>query len=47
MRRSRSRASALSKGEAGYYDEDGDVAIIVDSGKKNASDRALGSLVSR
>jgi len=43
----KSRASALSKSEAGYYDEDADVAIIVDSGKKNASERSLAALVSR
>jgi len=43
----KARNGSLGKSEASYYDEDADVLVIVDAGKKSASERVLGSLVSR
>lgn len=43
----KSRNGSLSKAEAGFYDEDADVLVIVESGKKAQAQKALASIVSR
>jgi hypothetical protein len=43
----KARQSSLSKAEAGYYDEDADVLVVVEAGKKANAEKALASIVSR
>ena len=42
----KARSSSLSKAEAGYYDEEADVLVIVEAGKKANAEKALASIVS-
>jgi hypothetical protein len=43
----KARSSSLSKAEAGYYDEDADVLVVVEAGKKANAEKALASIVTR
>ena len=43
----KSRNASLSKAEASYYDEEADVLVVVEAGKKANAERALASIVSR
>lgn len=43
----KARSSMLSKAEAGYYDEDADVLVVVEAGKKANAEKALASIVTR
>lgn len=44
----KAKSGSLSKAEAGYYDEEADVLVVVETGGKKASaEKALGALVSR
>jgi hypothetical protein len=43
----KARNSSLSKAEAGYYDEDADVLVVVEAGKKANAEKALASIVTR
>lgn len=43
----KARNGSLSKAEAGYYDEDADVLVVVEAGKKANAEKALASIVSR
>jgi hypothetical protein len=42
----KTRSASLSKAEASYYDEDADVLVIVEAGKKANAEKALASIVS-
>jgi hypothetical protein len=41
----KARNGSLSKAEAGYYDEDADVLVVVEAGKKANAEKALASIV--
>lgn len=41
----KARNSSLSKAEAGYYDEEADVLVVVEAGKKANAEKALASIV--
>jgi hypothetical protein len=43
----KARNSSLSKAEAGYYDEEADVLVVVEAGRKTNSEKALASIVTR
>ena len=43
----KARNASLSKAEAGYYDEEADVLVVVEAGKKAAAEKALASIVTR
>lgn len=43
----KSRNATLSKAEAGWYDEEADVLLVVNAGKKPAAQKALGSILAR
>lgn len=43
----KSRYASLSKAEASYYDEDADVLVVVEAGKKANAEKALASIVAR
>lgn len=43
----KTRSSSLAKSEAGYYDEEADVLVLVDAGKKAAAEKALGAILTR
>jgi len=43
----KARSGSLSKAEAGYYDEEADVLVVVEAGKKANAEKALASIVSR
>jgi hypothetical protein len=43
----KTRNAGLSKAEAGWYDEEADVLLVVNAGKKPAAQKALGAILSR
>lgn len=43
----KARSAELSKSEAGWYDEEADVLVVVDAGRKTAAQRALAQLLKR
>lgn len=43
----KARNASLSKAEAGYYDEEADVLVVVEAGKKANAEKALASIVTR
>jgi hypothetical protein len=43
----KARSASLSKAEASYYDEDADVLVIVEAGKKANAEKALASIITR
>jgi hypothetical protein len=43
----KARSASLSKIEASYYDEEADVLVIVEAGKKANAEKALASIVAR
>jgi hypothetical protein len=43
----KARSASLSKAEASYYDEDADVLVVVEAGKRASAEKALASIVAR
>lgn len=43
----KARSSALSKTQAGWYDEEADVLVIVEAGRKGAAEKALAAILTR
>jgi hypothetical protein len=43
----KTRSAELSKAESGWYDEEADVLVLVDAGRKTAAQRALSAILKR